>query len=176
MRSNESSAHCAPCAGKRDRLTEGSDCRAPSAATSAVNGLNHWWLGHYHQLPSWRFTLTSWFLERLNELFSRPNQLSNRWQTGPRQRLTTCTDTEERRGEVGRKTLSQPRKTHNGQWSKRLQTNSLSVFHHLQLTWEVFCPSCLHTQPYTFETSSKEPGFSLCHGSTNLVLVINFLC
>lgn len=62
MDGNESNAHCAPCAGKSDWLTEGSDCKIPTPATSAMNGLNHWWLGHYHQLPSWRFTLTSWFL------------------------------------------------------------------------------------------------------------------
>lgn len=41
MDRNGSNAHCAPCADKSDWLTEGSDCKAATPATSAMNGLNH---------------------------------------------------------------------------------------------------------------------------------------
>ncbi|KAK2921210.1 hypothetical protein Q8A73_000695 [Channa argus] len=41
MDGNESNAHCAPCAAESDWLTKGSDCKASTPATSAMNGLNH---------------------------------------------------------------------------------------------------------------------------------------
>lgn len=41
MDGNESNAHCDPRGRESDCLTEGSDCEAPTPATSAMNGLNH---------------------------------------------------------------------------------------------------------------------------------------